>query len=141
MRVDFFLQFSYRLFLFFSLSLLIFLLLRIYRILFFGLACSLRQAGLWKKDKVKVYFQNSIFKVFFFLLVFESFWCPPCMCLRTDTLSKHGQGTGTYKEIKFKIIRDQKRLCGLLKNHCQQFRKNTLRLLKDYKLKIGWTGG
>ena len=105
----FFLQFSYRRFLSFSLSLLIFLLLRIYRIFYFGLACSLRQAGLWKKDKVKVDFQNSIFKVFFFF-VFESFWCPPSMCLRTDTLSIHGQGTGTYKEIKFKIIRDQKRL-------------------------------
>ena len=31
----------------------------------FGLAYSLRQAGLLKKDKVKVDFQNSIFQVFF----------------------------------------------------------------------------
>ena len=31
----------------------------------FGLAYSLRQAGLLRKDKVKVDFQNSIFQVFF----------------------------------------------------------------------------
>ena len=31
----------------------------------FGLAYSLRQAGLFKKDMVKVDFQNSIFQVFF----------------------------------------------------------------------------
>ena len=31
----------------------------------FGLAYSLKQAGLLKKDKVKVDFQNSIFQVFF----------------------------------------------------------------------------
>ena len=42
----------------------------------FGLAYSLRQAGLLKKDKVKVDFQNLIFQVF---STFESFWCPPSM--------------------------------------------------------------
>ena len=40
-------------------------LLGIYHIFFFGLAYSLRQAGLLKKDKVKSDFQNSIFQVFF----------------------------------------------------------------------------
>ena len=39
--------------------------LGIYHIFFFGLAYSLRQAGLLKKDKVKVDFQNSCFQVFF----------------------------------------------------------------------------
>ena len=62
----------------------------------FGLAYSLRQAGLLKKDKVKVDFQNSIFQVF---SAFESFWCPSSVCFRTDTMGIEGHGTGTYKEI------------------------------------------
>ena len=61
----------------------------------FGLAYSLRQAGLLKKDKVKVDFQNSIFQVF---SAFESFWCPPITCFRTDTTGIQGHGTGTHKE-------------------------------------------
>ena len=62
----------------------------------FGLAYSLRKAGLLKNDKVKVDFQKSIFH---FFLAFESFWCPSSMCFRTDTTGIQGHGTGTYKEI------------------------------------------
>ena len=62
----------------------------------FDIACSLRQAGILKKDKVKSDFHNSIFQVF---SAFESFWCPPNMCFRTDIMSIQGHNTGTYKEI------------------------------------------
>ena len=69
----------------------------------FGLAYSLRQARLLKKDKVNVDIQNSIFQVF---SAFESFWCPPSMCFGTDTRGIQGHGTGTYKEINIDRIRE-----------------------------------
>ena len=82
----FFLQFSYRFFPL-CLSLLIFLyIVHLSHIFVLALACSLRQVGLLKKVKVKGDFQNSIFQGFFGG-AFKSFWCPPNMYLRTDTLS------------------------------------------------------
>ena len=68
MRVDFFLRFSYRFFpSFLSLSLSPYcpFYLTFFSYFCFVLAYSLRQAGLLKKDKVNVDFQNSIFQVFF----------------------------------------------------------------------------
>ena len=56
----------------------------------------MRQAGLLKKDKVKADFH--------FFLAFEIFWWRPSMCLRTDTMSIQGHGTGTYKEININKI-------------------------------------
>ena len=69
----------------------------------FGLASSLRQAGFLKKSKVKLDFQNSIF---YFFSAFESFLCPPSMCLKTDATSVQGHGNGTYKDINMNRIRE-----------------------------------
>ena len=71
MRMDlfcFFLQFSYRFpppFLSLSLSSYFPFYWALISYFCFGLACSLRQEGLLKKDQVKVDFQNSIFQFFF----------------------------------------------------------------------------
>ena len=62
---------------------------------------------------------------FSFFSAFESFWCPPSMCLRTDATSVQGHGNGTYKDINMNK-RDYE-VCS--KSHCQQLHKNTLRLL------------
>ena len=99
MRVDFFFAIFLQIFfLFVSLSFHFPLYCTIISYFCFGLACSLRQAGFLKKDKVKVNFQNShIMFVFFWHL--KSFLCPPSMCFRTDTMSIQGHSTGTYKEI------------------------------------------
>ena len=91
----FFFRFSYR-FSLFSLFVSLFLfslILRIYLIFLF-------QPRLFK-NKVKIHFQDSIFQVF---SVFESFWCLPSKCLRTDTMSMQGHPTGTYKEININRI-------------------------------------
>ena len=74
-----------------------------YNVVLFWPGFSLRQAGLLKKNKVKVEFQKPFFK---YLSVFESFWCPPRMCLRTDATSIQGHSTGTYKEININNIRE-----------------------------------
>ena len=64
----------------------------------FGLASSLSQAGFLKKKKIN--------KVKAFFSAFESFWCPPSMCLRTDATSVQGHGNGTYKDINMNRIRE-----------------------------------
>ena len=102
MRVDFFFFFDFPTdFSFFSFcfSLIFFFYCAFISYFCFGLACSPRQAGLLKKDKVKVNFQSSIFQGFFRHLKVSG------MCLRTDATSIHGHGTGTYKEINIKRIR------------------------------------
>ena len=49
---------------------------------------------------------RSLFSELNFFFKFESFCCPPSMCLRTDTMSIQGRGTGTYKEININRIRE-----------------------------------
>lgn len=114
MRVDrlffflpfFFLWFSYRFSLFFSLCLSSYFILYCTFISYFRfiLACLLRQAGLLKKDKVKDDFRTRFFRGFFYGI--EGFWCPPSMCFRTNTTSIQVYGTGTYKEININIIHE-----------------------------------
>ena len=136
MRVDLFLflRFSYRfslLFLSLSLSSYFPFYWAFISYFCFGLAYSLRQAGLFEKGQVKVDFQISIFQVF---SVFESFWCPHCMWFRTDTTDIQGQGMAHTKKSTL-IESLNKWGCGdRSKSHCQQLRKNTLRRSKGY----GW---
>ena len=70
----------------------------------FGLASSLSQAGFLKKKTRS----KSIFRTQFFIFfsAFESFSCPPSMCLRTDATSVQGHGNGTYKDINMNRIRE-----------------------------------
>ena len=63
----------------------------------FGFASSLSQAGFLKKKKQG---QSRFSELnFSFFSAYESFWCPPSMCLRTDATSVQGHGNGTYKDI------------------------------------------
>ena len=95
----------------------------------FGLAYSLRQAGLLKKDKVKVDFRTLFFK--FFRHSKASGVLPVC---------DSGLILWTYKVTvlahtkKSTLIESVNKLgCeGRSKSHCQQLRDNTLRRSKGY---------
>ena len=88
--------------LFVSLFLFSFLLCIYLIVLFWPCFFTEISRALEKKTRPKSNFQNSIFQGFF--SAFESFWCPPSMCVRTGVTCIQGHGTGTYKEININII-------------------------------------
>ena len=98
----FFLSFS----LFVSLTFCIFsFLLRIYlRFLFWPCFFSETSRVFEKKKQGQSRFSELNFS--FFFSAFESFWCPPSMCLRTDATSVQGHGNGTYKDTNMNRIRE-----------------------------------
>ena len=91
----------------FSLCVSLFLfsfLLGIYLIFLFSPCSFTETSRTFEKRQGQSRFSELNF--FKFFSAFESFWCPPSMCFRTDTTGKQGHGTGTYKEININRIRE-----------------------------------
>ena len=103
----FFLRFSYRfslLFLFVSLFLFAFLL-PFYFIFLFWPCLFTETSRAFEKRQGLSRFSELNFSSYSFP-AFESFWCPPSMCLRNDAMCIQGHSTGTYKEININRIRE-----------------------------------